>query len=463
MKRVYSNKTQGFTLVELLVVMLVLVALSSITLDFTKDFAFQGRYEVTKDRYDKIKRAIIGRPDVLINGQPDISGFVADMGRLPDNVRELLQMGYCVTSATVPTPPTTSSHFDNARRPNACTGGSLEWRWTNSFCTDEVNTTKATCPSSHLWLGKDTDVTTGLIFGWQGAYLSTSNDPENDGAYSDGWGRKSSDSNYGWVFDSTGTPSLAMQSYGKDQVASGDDYDADYPVGSNILTSNHWQRDLDGINVNIRANYNGVCGDLTCSNPNYTLQATCELNNKTWDAADAKCIVSLYPDQLSCESIPTNTWNSVDARCEDLRFPDQPSCEALNNTWATPVSKFNCDTAGETWTTNSADVCIKVFYKSIDTDGKTLISTTNPLVSLGQSVLEDGQEHLMSFTGLFEDVNNDGDDAGEVNIDIPVGQITLGVYKFAGGICTTARYKNFSVDEYTILYSSPNNLPIVNW
>lgn len=53
--RMGKNKAQGFTLVELLVVMLVLVALSSITLDFTKDFAFQGRYEVTKDRYEKNK------------------------------------------------------------------------------------------------------------------------------------------------------------------------------------------------------------------------------------------------------------------------------------------------------------------------------------------------------------------------------------------------------------------------
>ena len=62
------NKQTGFTLVEVLVVMLILVALASVTLDFTKDFAFQGRYEVTKDRYEKIKRSIIGRPDVFIAG-----------------------------------------------------------------------------------------------------------------------------------------------------------------------------------------------------------------------------------------------------------------------------------------------------------------------------------------------------------------------------------------------------------
>jgi len=443
--------------------MLVLVALSSITLDFTKDFAFQGRYEVTKDRYEKIRRAIIGRPDVLINGQPDISGFVADMGRLPDNVRELFQMGYCVINSTVPTPPTASSQFDNAQRPNTCIGGSLEWRWTSSFCTDEVSTTKAACPSSHLWLGKDINAVTGLTFGWQGAYLSNSSDPEKEGAYADGWGRKTSDYNYGWIFSSTGTPNLVVQSYGKNQEAGGTEYDADYPVASNALTSNDWQRNLDGININIRADYSGVCGGSTCSNPNYTLQTVCELNNKTWDAVGSECLVSLYSDQLSCESISTNTWDLVQSRCEDSRFLAQTSCESLNNIWTTPASKFNCDTAGESWTTNSVDICIKVFYKSVDTDGKTLISTTNPLVSLEKSILEDGQEHLISFSGLFEDVNNDGDGTGEVSINIPIGKITLGVYEFIGGVCTGARYKGHTVDEVTVLYSSPHNLPIVNW
>ena len=157
------KKQTGFTLVELLVVMLILVALTSVTLESTKDFAFQGRYEVTKDRYDKIKRAIIGRPDVLINGQPDISGFVADMGRLPDNIRELFQSGYCVTSGG-----SAPADLDTKFRPALCTG---DWKWSTTKCTDNTNTSELTCIGGHIWLGQK--LSSGLLYGWNGPYISS--------------------------------------------------------------------------------------------------------------------------------------------------------------------------------------------------------------------------------------------------------------------------------------------------
>ena len=89
------NKQKGFTLLEVLTVMLVLVAVASVTVETASTLAFQGRYEITKDRYEKIKKAIMGDPKVLINGQEAVSGFLADMGRLPENLRELLQTGSC--------------------------------------------------------------------------------------------------------------------------------------------------------------------------------------------------------------------------------------------------------------------------------------------------------------------------------------------------------------------------------
>ena len=91
-------RQQGFTLIEVLAVMLVLVAIATITVESSKDFVFQNRYQVTQDRYDKIKQAIIGNPNQVVNGQPNISGFVADMGRLPNCLRELID-GYCAIGA----------------------------------------------------------------------------------------------------------------------------------------------------------------------------------------------------------------------------------------------------------------------------------------------------------------------------------------------------------------------------
>jgi len=160
---VFFRKSNGFTLVEVLVVMLILMALSSITLDFTKDFAFQGRYEVTKDRYDKLKRAIIGRPDVLINGQPDISGFVADMGRLPRNIQELLVQNYCMPDYTISVgnPDIPSTHLDNYKT----------WCETDYAAGD--------------WEEQGIN--------WKGPYLTTTNPDYEANAFNDGWGNVPTD------------------------------------------------------------------------------------------------------------------------------------------------------------------------------------------------------------------------------------------------------------------------------
>ncbi len=46
-----------------------------------------------------IRQAILGNPRQIINGQQAVSGFVADMGRLPDNIHDLLEREYCSSSS----------------------------------------------------------------------------------------------------------------------------------------------------------------------------------------------------------------------------------------------------------------------------------------------------------------------------------------------------------------------------
>jgi len=164
------NKQIGFTLIELLMVLLIIAATTKIVAVSMEDFGFAARYEHTISRLDTIRQAIIGNPKRTVNGQPDISGFVADMGRLPNNVRELIQRnGDCDDDA-----------FDFGQA--ACAASGATWiaaTWTNvpaSFTNDE----------------------TGLVFGWNGPYLSVSDNPSNTDTFTDGWGNESAD-NYGWV------------------------------------------------------------------------------------------------------------------------------------------------------------------------------------------------------------------------------------------------------------------------
>lgn len=178
-----TQRQQAFTLIEALVVMLIVVALASVTLDFTKDFAFQSRYEVTQDRYEKLKRAIIGRPDALINGQPDISGFVADMGRLPMNIHDLLEANYCLPDRT-----------ETGQAACELLTGGTDWR------------AQATA-----------NTTNDLKHGWRGPYLTVTKNLTKPNAFSDGWGNIALDDgkhNYGWDFDSSTPPNLDLQSIG---------------------------------------------------------------------------------------------------------------------------------------------------------------------------------------------------------------------------------------------------------
>lgn len=243
------NTQKAFTLVELLTVMVVLVALASITIKTTAQFSFDSRYQITQDRYDKIKTAILGNPNQTINGYPSVSGFVADMGRLPSCLRELIDGWDC--AATTPQ-----------------VGSITPYQIDKDHCSDTTKTTQATCISPATWI---TTTNTGLGYGWRGAYIETTNDPNNSNAFTDGWGRidytlnvctdstytnkddciansgKWFNPNYGWEFSpdqaSPNTTTLTIKSYGKDQMVGGvEDYDKDYPQTTlPTVNSYDWQ------------------------------------------------------------------------------------------------------------------------------------------------------------------------------------------------------------------------------
>ena len=383
MSRVDKNKTQGFTLVELLVVMLVLVALSSITLDFTKDFAFQGRYEVTKDRYDKIKRAIIGRPDVLINGQPDISGFVADMGRLPNNIRELLDQNYCSVDSSIDETNSGTAQADC----NAITASSwvTQRAYTSASCTNDTYTSQTTCEAnSGTWII--------IGNGWNGPYLTTSKDFLANNAFSDGWGRAAQaycsnsittnpdscpdntqadwlsneyDLNYGWYFSlntSGSIETLEVLSYGQDQADGGSEaYNVDYPNNITMVDSNDWIVDIStGISVSFKKpqiSAINLPALSLCSKPAYSTRSTCEGASPAgvWFGG---CGTKGYVNKGSCEDVLandiTNPENSSWYSCSDNTSLDKVSCEGVGAIWFgegfgcknhTSVNKTACETA----------------------------------------------------------------------------------------------------------------------
>jgi len=81
---------RGFTLMELLVVLLIIGILSTValrTIDATRD---RSLFDQTTREMTELVQAMTGNPDLTYDGRRVDFGFYGDMGRLPEGLRELV-------------------------------------------------------------------------------------------------------------------------------------------------------------------------------------------------------------------------------------------------------------------------------------------------------------------------------------------------------------------------------------
>lgn len=220
-----QQRLRGFTLIELLLVIFLLGSLALVTTLFVDNANEQYRFDATKTRLEQMRRAIIGDTSRTLNGQPEISGFVADMGRLPANLQELIELPV----------------------------GAYEW----GLEPIAVSGVAGVLPG-----------------GWRGPYLEAIQESGVSGvrAYRDGWGNPDvagDEANFGWVFklkkaDDTDTAvpaeavALAVQSLGVDgaigQADASNPYQADYPNDGYRVALNDWALNLADKSFSIQLN-----------------------------------------------------------------------------------------------------------------------------------------------------------------------------------------------------------------
>lgn len=256
-------RRRGFTLIELLVVVAVLAATALLALAVVTHDQNDLRRGDTAQRLKVLRQGILGTSLPAYDGQMRLSGFVADNGRLPRSVDEIV----------------------DGRLDDAATTVLPDYR-TYFFPTPSAVPTS--CDAAGVLAGTSGPTSYSLQKGWRRGYLGA-----NDGAFRDGWsnhGVGDDGANFGWFVQPIatgggGTPVDAMNlvSYGADNV--GDPPPGGYPqpitdasqafpattppenadIGIGIGPSD-WQADIDGWRitvVNRRRTTGVVSGDLT--------------------------------------------------------------------------------------------------------------------------------------------------------------------------------------------------------
>jgi prepilin-type N-terminal cleavage/methylation domain-containing protein len=201
---VYSK---GFSLLELLLVLFIMGLMTATAMLMTGGVEDQSKYDETKRRMELIKRAIVGDTSRTVNGSPEISGFVADMGRLPDCLLELVESKHC-----------DGSDYDPA----------------------------------DLW---QLDSDTGLWRGWRGPYLDVQADSDGIKRFRDGFENTDSDlteysKNYGWRNFQiiAATSAVQIESWGGDGALGGSGYAADIATSGVVEANDYLTQDTIVIN-----------------------------------------------------------------------------------------------------------------------------------------------------------------------------------------------------------------------
>lgn len=149
----------GMTLLELIIVIALLSIVALATTSLIVDTGEWKQQQATEDQWLSVKRSILGDNVVDVHHFREYSGFVADMGRLPNCLRELIRPFDCTNDLSAATRLTTftqdldSNQWYGWRGPYLGVPGANEYRdgWRNRGRDDNT--------------GNDDDVNYGWLFG----------------------------------------------------------------------------------------------------------------------------------------------------------------------------------------------------------------------------------------------------------------------------------------------------------
>ena len=155
-----SRRRAGFTLFELVVVLAILAVVTTLAIRSLDGLEDQSRYEKNVRGFEELSAAVLGTPDDrAADGTRTVSGFVADMGRLPKAVAD--GNGNLTLAELWLSPGTTPEEKENFKF-------NVRQAIANNCTPDILADSEVVVPG-----------------GWRGPYLRLSLGPAN---WLDGWG-----------------------------------------------------------------------------------------------------------------------------------------------------------------------------------------------------------------------------------------------------------------------------------
>jgi general secretion pathway protein G len=90
MRRVLRHSNRGFTLIEIVLVIVIVGLLATVATQTATQMYDTARMEETKDEMDMLAGAIVGNPRLVNNGSRSDFGYVGDIGALPPDLDALV-------------------------------------------------------------------------------------------------------------------------------------------------------------------------------------------------------------------------------------------------------------------------------------------------------------------------------------------------------------------------------------
>ncbi len=418
----YSTQ-RGFSLIELLIVLGLMATAATLALSTVGNKNNQNRFVETRGKLEIIRKAIVGE-NLTINQQTIINGFVADMGRLPNNHEELL------------TAPDDCNYETDSDTDGTFNNDNDQCPWTYD-------------PESEIW------------HGWHGPYIfGISAD------FRDGWGK---DWNWEWTpppatqltpdvpaLAAVGTPdTLTISSFGLD---ADEDVDTNNLVGAELDygDSELQQILLTGVTVTLpsaplelrisNAPFCGQCRDNAFFGASSATEAACiAAADREWNSELEYCVETSVTtiSASTCEAVGGTTWMPLFfGYCSDPTHINEVECsgatppESWNNNNCSLYTADNPTTPAYDFTNGSVNFCarvIRIHHGQIVNETHNSTDATVFDITGGQSaIFNDAFPSCTNpdSTNCFSYQPEIEDNADVTGLILPHGVMRVGLYKY---------------------------------